>query len=241
MLSVSASPLFLNLPAEVRQALLPHLTLVEFKRGQVVVDELQPVTHISFPLSTLLMIEAPMGNGRYAFTGLLGRHNIVGTHKVHVQPFPDRRVTTLIGGLAASCPIEIYTELYRSNAALQAVMSWLQGQAHRRVAQLAACNATHNLTERLARLLLSLKHLQGLDELAISHFDLAHILGVRREAVSRELVLAAEQGALLLNRRRVQIVDETALGRRSCSCHEEMRFSGRYDYSALADFVEART
>jgi CRP-like cAMP-binding protein len=240
MLSVSANHLFLQLPSEVRAALLPHLKLEEFVRGQIVVDERFPVEKVSFPISTLLMSEAPMGNDRYAFTGLLGRHNIVGSHKFHAQPFPERKVTVIVGGLAATCPIEIFHKCHSDFESLRVVITWLQTQGHRRVAQLAACSTTHNLTERLARLLLSLKYLQGLDTIPVAHRDLAHILGVRREAISRELTLAEASGALQLQRRCIAITDENLLAARSCRCHEEMRFSGRYDYSALATLLQSR-
>lgn len=233
MSAVSANQLFIRLPEPVQAALLPHLKIVEVARGEVLVDDLAPVTQVGFPLTCMARIDAPIGEGRYAHTGILGRHNAIGTHVVHVNPFPPRRVTVLTPGYLAVCDVALYREQFKRSAALRDTMAWLQMQAHRRVSQLAACNATHSLRQRLARLLLQLHYLQDITVLAVAQADLAHILGVRREAITRELAEVESEGLVTLARNRIELLSTEALAARSCSCHSEMMFSGRYDYSTL--------
>jgi len=233
MSAVSANQLFIRLPEPVQAALLPHLKIVEVARGEVLVDDLAPVTQVGFPLTCMARIDAPIGEGRYAHTGILGRHNAIGTHVVHVNPFPPRRVTVLIPGYLAVCDVALYREQFKRSAALRDTMAWLQMQAHRRVSQLAACNATHDLRQRLARLLLQIHYIQDITVLAVSQADLAHILGVRREAVTRELADVESAGLVTLARNRIELISLESLTARSCSCHAELMFSGRYDYSTL--------
>ena len=99
MSAISANQLFGRLPAPVQAALLPHLRIVEVRRGDVLVDDQKPVTQIGFPLTCVARIDAPMGDGRYARTGILGRHHMAGTHVVHRQPYAPRRVTVLLPGV----------------------------------------------------------------------------------------------------------------------------------------------
>jgi len=233
MSAVSANQLFIRLPEPVQAALLPHLKIVEVARGEVLVDDLAPVTQVGFPLTCMARIDAPIGEGRYAHTGILGRHHVIGTHVVHVNPFPPRRVTVLIPGYLAVCDVALYREQFKRSAALRDTMAWLQMQAHRRVSQLAACNATHDLRQRLARLLLQIHYIQDITVLAVSQADLAHILGVRREAVTRELADVESAGLVTLARNRIELISLESLTARSCSCHAELMFSGRYDYSTL--------
>jgi CRP-like cAMP-binding protein len=233
MSAVYANQLFIRLPEKVQAALLPHLTIREVARGAVLVNDLAPVTHVSFPLTCMARIDAPIGEGRYAHTGILGRHNVIGTHVVHLKPSPPRRVTVLIPGDIATCDVRLYRDQFKRSAALRETMSWLQLQAHRRVSQLAACNATHDLRQRLARLLLQLHYIQDITVLGVAQADLAHILGVRREAVTRELAEVESAGLVSLARNRIEILSLEALTERSCSCHAELMFSGRYDYATL--------
>ena len=234
MSAVSANQLFIRLPAPVQAALLPHLKIVEVARGQILIDEQKPVTEMGFPLTCVARIDAPMGEGRYAHTGELGRHHMVGTHVVHTQSVGPRRVTTLVPGYIAICDIEIYREQFKRSTALRDTFIWLQLQAHRRVGQLAACNATHDLRQRLARLLLQIHYMQDITVLPVAQADLAHILGVRREAITRELAEVGNEGLVTLARNRIELVSLDGLAARSCPCHAELMYSGRYDYSTLA-------
>jgi len=233
MSAISSNQLFIRLPAPVQAALLPQLKIVEVVRGQLLIDEQEPVTQIGFPLTCVARIDAPMGDGRYAHTGELGRHHMVGTHVVHSQSFAARRVTALIPGYIATCDIELYRDQFKRSTALRDTFIWLQMHAHRRVGQLAACNATHDLRQRLARLLLQLHYMQDITVLPIAQADLAHILSVRREAITRELAEVESAGLVTLARNRIELVSLEGLVSRSCPCHTELMFSGRYDYSTL--------
>ena len=233
MSAMSANQLFIRLPAPVQAALLPHIRIVEVRRGDVLVDDQKPVTQIGFPLTCIMRIDAPMGDGRYAHTGILGRHHVVGTHVVHLESFAPRRVTALASGYIAVCDVELYRNQFKRSGALRDTIIWLQMQAHRRVGQLAACNATHDLRQRLARLLLQIHYMQGITVLCASQADLAHILAVRREAISRELAEVEAAGLVASARNRIKLVSLEGLIARSCPCHTELVYSGRYDYSSL--------
>lgn len=234
MSAVSANQLFIRLPAPVQAALLPHLKIIEVTRGQLLIDDREPVTQLGFPLTCVARIDAPMGDGRYAHTGELGRHHMLGTHVVHTQTFGPRRVTALIPGYIAICDIELYRDQFKRSSALRDTFIWLQMQAHRRVGQLAACNATHDLRQRLSRLLLQIHYMQGITVLPVAQADLAHMLSVRREAITRELSAVEDAGLVTLARNRIELVSPEGLTSRSCPCHTELMFSGRYDYSTLA-------
>lgn len=233
MPAIAANHLFVRLPPAVQAALRPQLRIVEVTRGQILVDDRQTVTQIGFPLTCMAHIDAPVGDGRYAHTGLLGRHHMIGTHVVHTQPFGARRVTVLIPGYMAVCDLALYRAQFKRSGALRDMLVWLQMHAHRRIGQLAACNATHNLQQRLARLLLQIHYIQDLTVLPIAQADLAHLLGVRREAITRALAEIEAAGIVALARSRIEILTFEGLTARSCDCHAELVYAGRYDYATL--------
>jgi hypothetical protein len=75
--------------------------------------------------------------------------------------------------------------------------------------------------------------MQDITVLPIAQADLAHILSVRREAITRELAEVESAGLVTLARNRIELVSLEGLVSRSCPCHTELMFSGRYDYSTL--------
>ena len=76
-------------------------------------------------------------------------------------------------------------------------------------------------------------YMQDITVLPVAQADLGQILGVRREAISRELAEVEAAGLVTLARNRIELVSIADLTVRSCSCHTELMFSGRYDYSTL--------
>jgi CRP-like cAMP-binding protein len=68
-----------------------------------------------------------------------------------------------------------------------------------------------NLSPRLAKLLAGLVEARGTATLSLSHRELAQMLGVTREFVSKQLSLWREAGVVELGRRRITIRDPRAL------------------------------
>jgi hypothetical protein len=75
--------------------------------------------------------------------------------------------------------------------------------------------------------------MQDITVVCAAQADLAHILAVRREAITRELAEVEAAGLVTLARNRIELVSLEGLASRSCPCHTELMFSGRYDYSTL--------
>ena len=89
--------------------------------------------------------------------------------------------------------------------------------------QSAACNAKHQIEERLCRWLLRTRDLVQSDNIELTQEFLAQMLGVRRTSVT----LAARhlQGANLIKYRRghIQILDLEGLQDTSCECYEAVK------------------
>jgi CRP-like cAMP-binding protein len=88
------------------------------------------------------------------------------------------------------------------------------------VAQTAACNAHHDLGQRLARWLLSAHDRSGVEELPLTHDQIALMLGVQRSTVSIAAGILQRAGAIRYHHGRIGIIDRVRLENAACECYE---------------------
>jgi CRP-like cAMP-binding protein len=87
---------------------------------------------------------------------------------------------------------------------------------------LAACNALHEVEQRLARWLLMGHQLLGAD-LPVTQELLGQLLGTRRSSVTVAAGLLQKAGALSCSRGKITILDIAKLKSAACGCYPLMR------------------
>jgi CRP-like cAMP-binding protein len=90
-------------------------------------------------------------------------------------------------------------------------------------AQVAACNARHNLPERLARWLLMVRDRIDSENLPMTQEFLSVMLGVRRSGVSVAAGTLQASGLIRLQRGHVLVLDHDGLAAASCDCYRTIR------------------
>ena len=88
------------------------------------------------------------------------------------------------------------------------------------VAQTAACNAHHELGQRLARWLLAAHDRSGVPELSLTQDLIAVMLGVRRSTVSIAASTLQRAGVIRYQHGHITIVDRLGLENAACECYE---------------------
>jgi CRP-like cAMP-binding protein len=91
---------------------------------------------------------------------------------------------------------------------------------HVQVAQTAACNAHHELGQRLARWLLAAHDRSGVAELSLTQDLIAIMLGVRRSTVSIAASTLQRAGVIRYQHGRITILDRVGLENAACECYE---------------------
>jgi len=91
------------------------------------------------------------------------------------------------------------------------------------VTQSALCNQFHSLDARLARWLLMTRDRMENDEFQITQEFLSHMLGVRREGVSKAAGALQQRKLIRYNRGKLKILDRAGLEATSCGCYEIIR------------------
>ena len=225
-MSCSVSPLRGNkllsaLPPAEMSRLHPMLTRVRWVSGQVLHEAGERIEHVFFVEQGFASMVAQADGGSSGVeVGLIGREGMVG-YPVLLDPEAtsyNRAMMQTPGGA-----LRMSASALRDSLDALPVLRRLLFQALQvsmaQVAQTAACNSQHRLSQRLARwLLLAHDRIDG-DELAFTQEILSIMLGVRRSGIT--IALGLLQAAAVIDQRRghVIICDRPGLEAAACGCH----------------------
>jgi hypothetical protein len=95
------------------------------------------------------------------------------------------------------------------------------------VAQTAACNCFHVVTQRLARWMMMTGDRVNSNEFRITQEFLALMVGVRRVGVSAAISFLRERKLIVYRRGTITILDHEGRVAASCMCYLHVRWCGR--------------
>ena len=133
------------------------------------------------------------------------------------------RVYTQIVGHGYSCPAEVARREFMLGGAFQRLaLQYVQAQLVQAM-QSAACNAKHELEQRLARWLLLCADRAHSQNFPMSHEYLAEMLGTTRPSVSKTAAILKKEKLIGYVRGQICILDPAGLERRACECYRVIK------------------
>ena len=205
-----------SLPQAELAELEPHFEDVGLNAGDVLHSFGGPVDYIYFPKSGLVSLVIVMQSGQTASTSIVGRNGMVCSGGLLDASEAIDQATVEIPGPAARIRTSHVVAAYRESEPLRARINRYHAVVLAEAQQSVACNALHNLEERLSRWLLEAHDRTGLQELPLTQEFLSSMLGVQRTSVT--LVQHKLAAAGLTSTHRGMIVIENIEGLRECSC-----------------------
>lgn len=178
-----------------------------------------------FPLTGLFSLELRLYDGFCAHLALLGFRNVIGTGHFSDAALPGF-ARAVIPGYSLRMPKDRFLEISTEQPDLQTA---LQEQLLLNTALIgigSACNMHHALSKRLARWLIVAAEFSAAKSFELTHEELAHLLGVRREAITEALARLAQSAAIETARGRISLSDPRRLWGFACECHRIWTSSG---------------
>lgn len=117
------------------------------------------------------------------------------------------------------------THLEKAKLESLALRHWFSRYSDCLIAQIfqnAACNAAHTIRQRAARWLLATAERTGTSQVALTHEQLAGLLGVGRSFVTRTVRELRESGLVETRRGAFVLNDKAGLRAASCDCSDEI-------------------
>ncbi|MBB3808511.1 helix-turn-helix domain-containing protein [Pseudochelatococcus contaminans] len=212
--------LLAKLREEDRKRLIPHLNPYYLKAGDIIQKAGDEVVDTWFPCEQSLagfQVWVDDDNGSVE-VAIIGREGAVGgiVSNGNVPAFATAQVR--IGGLFLRVRTSALEHAKTESVALRHWFSRYSDCLIAQTFQTAACNATHTIVQRTAKWLLAAAARTGSREFALTHEQLAEMLGVGRTFVTRVARSLREEGIISTRRGVFVIEDATALKNKSCNC-----------------------
>jgi len=207
------------LPAEERERLFPHLTLVKMPLGMILYEAGEALRHIYFPTDSIVSLLYVMKDGASAEIAVVGNEGAIGVSLfMGGETTPSRGIVQSAGSAYRLSGRRLKLEFERHGQLLHVLLRYTQSLITQ-MAQTAVCNRHHSIDQQLCRwLLLSLDRLPS-NRLNMTQELIANMLGVRREGVTGAAGKLQDLGVIHYSRGRITVLDRPKLEQLSCECY----------------------
>ena len=202
-------------------ALEPDLQIAHLSPGDVITSANASVEKVYFPHGGLISCFVKFDNGEIVETGMIGRDGQCGAGATIECQIPCNYAVAELAGTASVVDAARFRKLASSVPQLRhetmAYEFFLLAQAQ----QTAACNAAHNVSERVCKWLLRMQALVG-NEISVTQLSLAQMIGVRRSTVAGVAVDLRDAGMISYTRGRLKIEDLAQMQAAACVCGKRL-------------------
>jgi CRP-like cAMP-binding protein len=207
------------LPKADYERLLPDLQLVPMPLDWTLSESGDHVNFLHFPISGIVSLIYALEDGSSSEIALVGDEGMVG-------------ISIYMGGDSMPSATEVQSpgHAYRLSRKIMKREFDLGGQLQHlallytqalicQTSQTAVCNQHHAVEQRLCRwLLTSIDRLHS-DKMQVTHEQIAHLLGIRRETVSQTASNLQKEGVIATARGSITVLNRTKLEERVCECY----------------------
>jgi CRP-like cAMP-binding protein len=211
------------LPRKEYQKLLAILEPVNLTFGEILYESHTPIRYVYFPNNCFVSMLTTVDTGRAAEVGLIGSEGMIGIPMalgVAISPF---RAVVQGGGTAMRLKTGDFHRCFSKSAALKREVFLFTHLLMIQIAQTAACNRFHVVTQRMARWMLMTRDRVNSNEFRITQDFLALMLGVRRVGVSAAMSDLRKRSLIIYRRGAITILDHEGLVAVACGCYKTVR------------------
>ena len=203
-----------------------HLTHVEHTLGESLHRAGDKISHVYFVESGFISALTMLSEGQPLEIGLIGSEGVAGVSVILGATTSYSETMCQTGGDAYRMPAGALKDVAARAPHLHDLLLRYTHVFHVQVAQTAACNAHHELGQRLARWLLAAHDRSKVAELSLTQDLIAVMLGVRRSTVSIAASTLQKAGVIRYQHGKITIVDRVGLENAACECYEAV--AGEY-------------
>lgn len=206
-----------------KSALEPDLRSVVLDAGDIQYEPGYPVEWVYFPSTAVLSVVTVMTDGRTVESDTIGYESAVGIlSALGATPAVSRTLTQISGASLRIPAVSLRRQAAISIDLTKLLVRHAQAdlaQAHQSV----ACNALHDVNQRLCRWLLLSADRTGEDLIPLTQQYLSTMLGVHRTTVTEAERALNSRGLVERFRGGIRILDRSLMEREVCECYAAVR------------------
>ncbi len=218
-----ANKILLSIPDEEYSKIRLHLEFVELPNHATLHEPHEHQQYAYFLNRGLASIVVATRSGREVEAGVVGLEGVVGTALGVGLLRSPLRVVQQIEGDGFKIDARDLRRVLPSTPDLFMRFSRYAVLQGMQVAQTAACNRLHDISQRLARWLLMAQDRVDTGTIRITHDYLAIMLGTDRPSVSIAAGALQQMKQIKYNRGSVEILNRKKLETSACECYREIQ------------------
>jgi CRP-like cAMP-binding protein len=212
-----------SLPPPDLALLTPYFKDVVLAQGDVLQEQGEAITDVYFPHDGIVSLLAVMQQGDAIETATVGREGAVGSMSGLGPRWSHMRAEVQVAGKASRIDVHRFRKATESSHAIREIVVRYGEMLLIQVQQTAACNALHDVEERLSRWLLQARDRVDGNIIRLTHEFLSQMLGVRRPTVTVVARMLQDAGLIRYHRGHIEIIDRAGLEARACECYDMTR------------------
>jgi CRP-like cAMP-binding protein len=224
MLSIhSSNHMLAALTATDRNALLPHLKVVELPQELVLFDAGDPIKAVYFPHMGIVSLVVDLTSGDMIEAAMIGQDGVVGGSAALDGDLSLNKAVVQLTGRASVVDVDHVRALAENSVVFRTALMRHEQFVLAQAQQSAACNASHPVEARISRWLLRCRDLAASDDIALTQEFLAEMMGVRRTSVSLVANTLQQAGLIKYRRGHIRVLDVEGLQDAACECYETVK------------------
>jgi CRP-like cAMP-binding protein len=196
------------------------LVPVDLQLGEPLHRAGDPIRHVYFPEIGFISALSVLSDGSPLEIGLIGAEGVAGVSVVLGSATSYCETMCQTGGAAHRMSVDAFKKSIEHAPHFRDLLLRYVHAFGVQVAQTAACNAHHDLGQRLARWLLAAHDRSGQPQLSLTQDLIAVMLGVRRSTVSIAAGQLQKAGVLRYQHGVITILDRVGLEKAACECYD---------------------
>ena len=202
------------------ELLRPHLKSLQLRQGAVIYRAEETIEQVYFPHTGVISLVVGLTSGQFVEAGMLGRNCAVGAAAPLDGAISTLQAIAQVESAGMTAETAVVNRLVKESETLRIALVRNDKSASAQTQQVAACNALHELEERLSRWLLQTRDLIRSDTLPLTQEFLSQMLGVHRTSVTLVARKLQEAGLINYRRGRIHILDVEGLQDSCCECYD---------------------
>ena len=186
--------------SQVAALLQPYLKPMELPNGAILYRAEEMISRVYFPHAGVVSLIVGLSGGQFIEAGMFGRNSVIGVGALLDGPFALYQAIGQVGGSGVGADVSVLRDLMERSKTLRASLAGYERMFSAHAQQVAACNAVHQLDERLSRWLLQVRDLIQSDDLPLTQEFLSQMLGVQRSSVTLVARRLQEAGLITYQR-----------------------------------------
>ncbi len=208
------------LPTREFEHIRPALERVTLTTGQVLHEPGYKIEYVYYPTTALVTLLYSTQSGKSVGVGMIGNDGVLGIEVFTGGDLGPSRAIVQNAGIAYRMNAGTFRAECVATFSCRASLLRYTQALFTQISQTAACNRLHSVQQRLARWLLESSDRLDRNRLAMTQAQIAHLLGVRREAVTLAAHDFSVSGLIKVERGSIKILDRPGLEAAACECYK---------------------